>query len=385
MSSMLETVEHFDALVIGGGPAGSTAARALRRGGLRVAVLDRAVFPRDKLCAGWITPPVLPLLELDIDHYRTSRTFQPITAFRTGLMGQREIETEYGSPVSFGILRCEFDEYLLQRAGAQLRCGQPVSTLRRRADGRWVVNELVSAPVIVGAGGHFCPIARWLNRQDPDPRQQGDTADGRSLVAAMEFEVPLNARQLAATEGHPPLLRFCADFSGYGWCFRKQQVLNVGIGRVNARELRQAALAFVRELVAEGVVPADIPTPLRGHAYLLANSARECVADGVLLAGDAAGLADPHSGEGIRPAIESGLLAARTILDADGHYDRARLDPYRRALRARFGGEAFRSGGPRLPAWFTRILANRVMASRWLTRHVVLDRWFLGRHRPSLN
>ena len=377
-------MEHFDALVIGGGPAGSTAARALHRGGLRVAVVDRAVFPRDKLCAGWITPPVLPLLELDVGHYRTNRTFEPITAFRTGLMGQPQIETDYGGPISFGIRRCEFDEYLLRRCGAQLKCGRPVSTVRRSEDGRWVINDSISAPVIVGAGGHFCPIAQWLNRHDSaSPRH--DPRSAILLVAAMEFEVPLNARQLDAIEGQPPVLRFCEDFSGYGWCFRKQRVLNVGIGRVNARELRQAALAFVRELVAEGVIPADIQAPLRGHAYLLANGARECVADGLLLAGDAAGLADPHSGEGIRPAIESGLLAARTILEADGHFDRGHLEPYRRALRSRFGNGQTSPSGLQLPAWFTRMLANRMMRSRWLTRHVVLDRWFLGRHRPSLN
>jgi menaquinone-9 beta-reductase len=83
-----------DALVVGGGPAGSTCARHLRLAGWDVVVADRARFPRDKVCAGWLTPEVFGALDLDPAEYRASgRTLVDITAFRTSVIGRRPIET----------------------------------------------------------------------------------------------------------------------------------------------------------------------------------------------------------------------------------------------------------------------------------------------------
>ena len=111
-----DLTDVMDVMVVGGGPAGSSCARALQKRGLRVAVLDRAEFPRDKICAGWVTPQVLELLDVDLDDYsRDGRVFQPITGFRPGTMSGREVETDFGRAVSYGIRRCEFDEYLLRR------------------------------------------------------------------------------------------------------------------------------------------------------------------------------------------------------------------------------------------------------------------------------
>jgi flavin-dependent dehydrogenase len=109
-----------DALLVGGGPAGSTAARLLCRAGWDVIVAHRARFPRDKLCAGWLTPDVFPLLDLTPDEYRaTGLTVQEITAFRTSVMGGRPVETRYPRVVSYAIRRCEFDTFLLQRSGTR--------------------------------------------------------------------------------------------------------------------------------------------------------------------------------------------------------------------------------------------------------------------------
>ena len=370
-------MERFDVAIVGGGPAGSTCAWQLGRAGFNVCLLDRAVFPRDKPCAGWITPPVVELLELDIDEYRQSRVFQPITGFRTALIRRTEIETRYAAPVSFGIRRCEFDHYLLQRSGARLRYGEPLSELRR-SGAQWIINNTISAPLLVGAGGHFCPVARRLN---------GGCAKGL-MVATLEMEAPLSDRQLERVSLHSetPQLYFCDDFKGYGWCFRKGCFLNVGLGRQDARELPRHAQDFIAFLISRGIVPGDLRMRLRGHAYLLSDSSpRQSIGDGVLLVGDAAGLADPHSGEGIRPAVESGMLAAAAIPSANGHYDRDSLEPYRRSLHARLGSsEPGGSLAPSLPPWLVHRLASRLMTWRWFTRHVVLDRWFLGRQRPPL-
>ena len=70
--------DSCDVLIVGGGPAGSTCARALKNAGLDVLILDKSVFPRDKVCAGWITPQVVEELDLDVDDYRRGRVLQPI-------------------------------------------------------------------------------------------------------------------------------------------------------------------------------------------------------------------------------------------------------------------------------------------------------------------
>lgn len=365
-------------LIVGGGPAGSTCAWKLRRAGLDVVVVDRAAFPRDKVCAGWITPQVIDDLRLDSAEYRVGRTFQPITGFRVGLIeGGDAIEARYARPVSYGIRRCEFDAYLLERAGARVMAGTPITTIRRE-NGRWVVNDAVTAPVLVGAGGHFCPVARLLN----------GTADPAPLVAAQEAEFAIDPADGAgfATAAEQPELYFRADLTGYGWCFRKQDHLNIGFGRIGSRALPAETTGFVEFLKARQRIPPNPSWRMRGHAYLLAGGGRRrSVDDGVMLVGDAAGLAYPQSGEGIRPAIESGLLAAEAILAAGGRYDRERLEPYERRLRARFDSAPLaRLLSHAVPRGLAASLAPRLVDNPWFVRHVLLDRWFLRAHDRAL-
>jgi geranylgeranyl reductase family protein len=374
-------MDTCDVLIAGGGPAGSACAWKLRQAGLDVVVIDGATFPRDKVCAGWITPQVIDDLDLDVNEYRRGRTFQPITGFRVGVIGKdREVETSYANPISFGIRRCEFDHYLLERSGARLRLGTPVTSIEQTG-GRWVVNDAVSAPMIVGAGGHFCPVARWLN----GPIGSGDRVP---LVVAQEaeFAVEPGAAASFATDPERPELYFCGDLKGYGWCFRKGDYLNLGFGRLDRRSVPKATAEFVAFLAAKGRIPPNASWRWRGHAYLLYESPHRRVCDaGVLLVGDAAGLAYPQSGEGIRPAVESGLLAADTILHADHQYGADALEPYAVHLRARFGT----SPGSRLlshtvPARVLAPVARTLLKVPVLVRHLVLNRWFLHAHQPAL-
>jgi geranylgeranyl reductase family protein len=372
-------MERCDVLIVGGGPAGSSCARRLRQLGLDVLITDRSTFPRDKVCAGWVTPQVIEDLELDCDDYRRGRTFQPITGFRTAIVGSsHKVDTRYDRPVSFGIRRCEFDQYLLERSGARLHLGDSMSTIDREAGG-WIVNGSIEATMLVGAGGHFCPVARWLNGRD----------DRRPLVVAQEAEFAIDADEAAlwtAAAGVPELY-FRRDLTGYGWCFRKDQYINVGFGLLGPGSLPKATAEFVDFLRAERQIPARKSLRWRGHAYLVSQEPRRrAVDDGVILIGDAAGVAYPQSGEGIRPAIESGLLAAETIGAAAGTYSRERLAPYQRRLRERFGDRAGQSILSRsiVPAVATRLtpwLLNR----KWFTRRLLLDRWFLNRHQPALS
>ena len=367
-----------DVVIAGGGPAGSACAWRLRQAGLDVVVIDGANFPRDKVCAGWITPQVIDDLRLDVDDYRSGRTFQPITGFRVGLIGGGgTVETTYSRPVSFGIRRCEFDHYLLKRSQARLQLGVRVANIRRH-DGRWVVNESVEAPMLVGAGGHFCPVARILN----------GAPDRAALVAAQEVEFAVGDGDASSYPVHPeqPELYFSPDLAGYGWCFRKQGHLNVGFGRLDARGLPSATAEFVEFLKAQRRIPRKASWRWRGHAYLIAApTGRRIVDDGVILIGDAAGLAYPQSGEGIRPAIESGLMAASAISSAAGRYTRDQLDPYERHLRKRFGvSRLARLLSHVVPDNVAVGLAPRLLEAPWFVRRVLIHRWFLHAHEPGI-
>jgi len=372
-------MQTCDCLIVGGGPAGSSCARALVQAGLDVVVLDKAVFPRDKVCAGWITPAVVDELDLDLEDYRRERTLQPITGFRTGLIGGRPVCTAYGQRVSYGIRRCEFDHYLLEQSGARLRLGEALDSLRREQD-QWIVNDALRAPIVVGAGGHFCPVARMLSATD--------ASEEGGVVLAQEIEFEMSPEEQAACRVEPevPELYFCDDLMGYAWCFRKGNFLNIGLGREGETRLSAHVAGFCQWLQDEGRIPSGTRARFHGHAYrLYRGQPRRATADGALLIGDSAGLAYPQSGEGIRPAIESGLMAARVIADAAGDYGRARLANLDRRLGKRFGKlrskPATRS---LLPTAWRLAVARRLLATRWFTRHVVINRWFLHVHQAAL-
>src|SRR5665647_1211383 len=93
-------MESCDVLIVGGGPAGSSCAWRLRKQGLDVVIMDKSQFPRDKVCAGWVTPAVLDALRFDTESYAQNHVLQPITAFRTGLINGSELQTRYPTTVS---------------------------------------------------------------------------------------------------------------------------------------------------------------------------------------------------------------------------------------------------------------------------------------------
>jgi len=377
-------MESCEVLIVGGGPAGSSCARRLREAGIDTVILDKATFPRDKVCGGWITPAVVEELEIDLEEYGRGRVLQPITGFRTGRIGGAEVATDYGRAVSYGIRRVEFDDYLLRRCGARLMLGKTLKSLERAGDA-WIangedVNGGIRARMLIGTGGHFCPVARHL----------GASARKEEAVAAQEteFEMSAEQREACAIRGDAPELYFCPDLKGYGWCFRKGNFLNIGLGRLDSHSLPAHVSEFVQWLKESGKVGFDLPATMRGHAYLIFRETKRLVADeGVLLAGDAAGLAYSQSGEGIRPAIESGLLAARAIIAAGGTYTRDRLESYRGMLGGRFGEARVdwpTRVGRKLPAQAMQSIAGALLGMRWFSRKVVLDRWFLHAGEPAL-
>ncbi|MEZ5294610.1 MAG: NAD(P)/FAD-dependent oxidoreductase [Vicinamibacterales bacterium] len=358
-----------DVAVIGGGPAGSTCARALVSAGFEVVVIDQASFPRDKVCAGWITPEVVDRLQLDLGDYRRECVLEPFTAFRVGLVGRPTIAVAYGRPVSYGIRREEFDAYLLRRSGALVAPPLRVTRVERRG-GWWCIEGEWQARLLVGAGGHRCPVARALN----------PTLAREHAVVAQRAErrvaVPL------LTPGTPELY-FSDDLHGYGWLVPKGSWVNVGFGRDEPAHLPAHVRRFAAGLVSAGRLDAGTADGWHGHAYLLAStSSRRVVGDHVLLAGDAAGLASAGSGEGIYAAVVSGLLAAEAIhrlvrsgdpLALAGYAERLAADlDWRRPASATAGW---------LPASWRSAAAGACFRSRAFVRHV-LDTTFLHGHQP---
>ena len=364
-----------DVIVVGGGPGGSTAAWRLAAAGLRPLVLDAAVFPRVKLCAGWVTPQALADLEINPEKYPL--TIQPFSACALAFEGARH-ETRWERPASYGIIRREFDHYLLERAaaaGADVRWGIRVTGVAAGPAGARVETErgVFEAPVLMGAGGHRCPVARAL----------GEISEHEEVVVAQESETRLTPEwhQRLAALGTVPELYVEPDLRGYGWFFPKQDVINIGIGCTggsNGSLLRRRD-ALVSALGASGRLPADLPIePFRGHAYVVRRRApRRLAGEGFCLVGDAAGLARDLSGEGIGPAIRSGRLAAAA---AAGLLRRGLgLDGYAREIVRLYGpGEPGWVGQrlARLPEAIARAAVRLILGSGMMRRRLVFGTVF---------
>jgi geranylgeranyl reductase family protein len=354
----------LDAIVVGGGPGGSTAAWRLARAGARTLVLDAATFPRVKLCAGWVTPTVLA--DLDLEPAAYSHTIQPFDRVALAV-GDAEHETRWDRTASYGIVRAEFDTFLLRRAeaaGAEVREGARVRGVRESGHGIVVESDAGTfrAPFVVGGGGHGCPVARAFGAIDPEEQ----------AVVTQESETRVGAERLRALtprHGTPELLPE-PDFRGYGWYFTKGDFLNIGVGALAGQPIRRRLARLLARLRVRGRLPADLAlTPFRGHAYTVRRGRpRRVSGERFALLGDAAGLARDISGEGIGPAVRSARLAADALLDG-------RPASYADRVLAEFGppGGALARLVRHLPAFLVVATARLACTRPGLRRRLVLE------------
>lgn len=296
-----------DVLIVGGGPAGSACAWQLKKSEVDCIVLDQSRFPRFKPCAGWITPQVVKDIELDPkeyagdsqDHPRSFTTFTAAQIWISGLHIKMPFHQH-------AIRRYEFDEWLLKKSGAPVY-EHTVKSISREGD-QYVIDGDYTARFLVGAGGTHCPVYRALFKADVSRLAE-------SLIVAQEEEFPYDHSStecwLWFFENHLP---------GYAWFVPKANgYVNVGIGakveqlKANNDSLKAHWNRFIEKLDRMGLVRGHTYKPV-GHSYYLRHPAPAPSKGNSFLVGDAAGLATIDMGEGIGPAIRSGIRAAEAIL-----------------------------------------------------------------------
>jgi geranylgeranyl reductase family protein len=280
---------RYDAIVVGAGPAGSTCAYRLASAGASVLLLDRARFPRDKPCGGAVTPRALRELPVEID----SVVERVVRRFELRLRHQQGFARTAAVPLAYLTQRRRLDSYLVSRAveaGVELRDG--CRAVEVRQDGV----DRDRADVVIGADG-----ANGICR-----RALGATPTHRHAVA-LEGTLPYDERYADRL-----VLDFGTIRGGYHWVFPKGDHLNVGVGGW-ANEGPQLRSHLARFCAAYGFDP-DSLADVRGHRLPFRRRGSALAGERVALIGDAAGVADPLSGDGMYEAALSAKLAAHQAL-----------------------------------------------------------------------
>jgi len=296
-------VERFDVAVIGAGPAGSLTAYRLARGGARVLLVDKARFPRDKPCGGGLTMRAVAELPFSVDPV----VEEVVTGIVCRLRYGRSFTRGRGE-LALMTQRRRLDHFLVQRAveaGVEFRDGTQVDPLA------------VPADVVVGADGANGTTARKLGLG-------GDIVHG----VALEGNVS-HARVYKKNYAGRLVLEFGVVPGGYAWVFPKADHVNVGVG--GWASIGPQARELLRDLCAHHAIDIADVTEIRGHRLPMRRPSTRLARDNALLVGDAAGLVDPVSGDGMYEAFVSARLAAEAILAGD-------VAAYERAVRRELDG-----------------------------------------------
>jgi geranylgeranyl reductase family protein len=325
---------HYDVVVVGGGPAGAMTAYHLAKAGLRVAVLEARFFPREKACGGGLQLRVARRIPFDIMPIVRGTMRQMALTY-----GLKDSHTRTSTdPLVYTVLRSEFDEHLIrcaELAGAAIFQNTSGHAFHTAADGRLTVETnkgVFTADCLVGADGANSRVRPLLNSRQEYFWQ-----------AAVYCEIPEHMLNVAEMRWDCMTVDWGTLPSGYAWAFPKNGYVNVGAGGPTAiaRYLKTYAARFAESsrLVKNGLaqqlkfIGHQLPTLTR--TTLLSKAS-------VLLVGDAAGLVEPFTGDGISFACESAEIAAKCIRDALG-LGRRDLSAYSEELMFAAGPELFSS------------------------------------------
>lgn len=318
-----------EVVVVGAGPAGSTAARELASRGVDVLLLERAKFPRDKPCGGGVTIRCDSLLPFSLDPVIEDVITGAVIQLRDGKAVTRDAD----APLTYMTQRRHLDRFLVEQAqseGAAFQDGRRVEHIEQTPEGFEVRvangtpngsrdgGDVIHARAVIGADGANGVVRTFLGYEHFE--ESG---------VALEANVPFPDGIPAWLRGRV-VLRLGAMRGGYGWIFPKGDHVNVGVGGWKAAagaDLRPELESLCRGYDMD---PVDLEG-VRGHHLPMLRHGADIAARGSALIGDAAGLLDPLSGEGIYGAIASGIAIAPVTED----YVRGRVDTmagYQRVL-----------------------------------------------------
>ncbi|MDO3706076.1 geranylgeranyl reductase family protein [Micromonospora sp. C28SCA-DRY-2] len=312
----------WDLAVVGGGPAGLSAAYVAARAGLRTVVVERAAHPRYKTCGGGLIGTSLAAVTERIEvpaHDRVDR----VTFTRDG---RRGFTRRHGGPLVTMVRREEFDDRLRAAAvdaGAEVRERVAVRAVEQDPDGvrlRLADGDTVHARTVIGADGSSGVTARHVG------------VDYRQVDLGLEVELPVPPAEQDRWRGRV-LLDWGPLAGSYAWVFPKGDRLTVGViaARGEGERTREYLRRFVDRLGLTDVPPAHDS----GHLTRCRAEDSPLRRGRVLVVGDAAGLLEPWSREGISYALRSGELAGAAVAAGDlAGYERAvteRLVPSMRA------------------------------------------------------
>ncbi|MFL6011686.1 MAG: geranylgeranyl reductase family protein [Gaiellaceae bacterium] len=311
-------MHKFDVAVVGAGPAGATAAYRLSRAHARVLLVDKIAFPRDKPCGGGLTTRAVRQLPFSVEPVVEDR----ITRVRCRLKYGTKLERASQQVLCLMTQRRRLDAFLVEQAvaaGATFRDGVRVeieSERTLRVDG-----EAIQVDTLVGADGANGITAKALGL-------------GGAIVNGVALEGNLPYEQLPRNGWHGTLVLELGNVpGGYGWIFPKGDHVNVGVGGWGSEGPRLRE--HLRALCEHYGVALDDVANLRGHRLPMRRPPTKLACERALLVGDAAGMVDPVSGDGIYEALVTARLAAEHILADDiPAYEnavRSELDPLARA------------------------------------------------------
>ena len=294
----------FDVIVVGGGPAGSASAFVARSLGLNVCLIDKATFPRNKLCGGLVTPRSKRLhnkifgeeIATSLLNDSDSIAFYSAGRFLASVDGYKKL---------YFCMRYDFDASLIERcrdAGVELRCGESAAAIDLEENVLTLTGgEQLGFDVLIGADGVNSQVAKQLF---------GESFNQNTIGFGLEVEVP---RHLLPEQPDIVEIDFAAAHWGYGWVFPKKTTFTIGVGGIKDRnpDMKGQLNEYLRYKNI-----ADHGLKVKGQFIPFGDFKKQPGRAQVVLVGDAAGMVDPITGEGIAFALETGLVAAQAAHSA---------------------------------------------------------------------